>query len=352
MTGKKAQRETNPAILQKAMLRRLPRRTGATGQILWPAAPSLLDHYVRALATIFASLGRMFSDAELTLVRENLKKHLEPAFGASPHSKVVVDYHTEAPPNTALTYTISHRVITMADEYAEWVRSRTPPLFGAHPDAKVMDLARSLGDPSEVTVLDIGAGTGRNTLPLARAGFAADAVELAPALAAVLREEIGKAAVSVRVFEGDALDPALEIPTRHYRLLVLAEVVASHFRTTAQLRALLERSIDLLAPGGLLLFSAFLSSSGYKPDPIARGLSEVMWCCLFTRRELDEAAQGLPLTRISDESTYEFEHEHLDASAWPPTGWFPEWSQGQDLFDIPGEKSPVELRWIVYRREG
>jgi hypothetical protein len=188
-------------------------------------------------------------------------------------------------------------------------------------------------------------------LALARAGFAADAVEFAPALAAVLREEISKADVSVRVFEGDVLDRALEIPTRHYRLLVLAEVI-SHFRTTAQLRELLARSTELLAPGGLLLFSTFLSSSGYKPDATARELSEVMWCWTVTRRELDEAAEGLPLTRVSDESVYEFEHEHLEASAWPPTGWFAEWTQGLDLFDVPADKSPVELRWLVYRREG
>jgi SAM-dependent methyltransferase len=350
MSGKKVARETNVAVLRQAMLRRLPRRTAASGQVIWPAMPSLLDHYVRALGAIFASLGRTFSAAELDLVRENMQKHIEPAFKASPHSTVVVDYHTQAPPSTALTYTISHRVITMEDKYEEWVKERKPPLFGAHPDAKVMQLAQSLGEAGEVTVLDIGAGTGRNTLPLARAGFSADAVELAPALAAILREEVAKAGVSVRVFEGDALDPALEIPLRHYRLIVLAEVVASHFRTTAQIRTLLEHSAEWLAPGGVLLFSAFLSSAGYKPDATAREMSELMWCCVFTRRELEEAVEGLPLARVSDESAFEFEHEHLEPSAWPPTGWYAEWAQGQDLWDVSAEKSPLELRWLVYRR--
>ena len=350
MSGKKSSRETNAAILRQAMLRRLPRRSAASGQVIWPAVPGLLDHYVRALGAIFASVGRTFSEAELGVVRENMQKHIGPAFAASPHSRLIVDYRTQAPPSTALDYTISHQVVTMAEKYEEWVAERKPPLFGAHPDAKVMRLAESLGAPQDVTVLDIGAGTGRNTLPLARAGFAADAVELAPALAAVLREEIGKASVSVRVFEGDALDPALGIPAGHYRLVVLAEVVASHFRTTAQIRSLLERSVEWLAPGGLLLFSAFLSSSGYKPDAVSRELSEVMWCCVFTRRELEEAAEGLPLTPVSDESAFEFEHEHLEKAAWPPTGWFIEWARGQDLFDIPADKSPLELRWVVYRK--
>jgi SAM-dependent methyltransferase len=175
-------------------------------------------------------------------------------------------------------------------------------------------------------------------------------VELAPALAAVLREELQKQGLAdVRVFEGDILDPNLEIPAKRYRLVVLAEVVASHFRDAAQLRRLFESAQKVLAPGGLLVFSAFLTSDGYKPDAAARELSQVFWCCLFTRRELADATAGLPFERVSDESVSEFEHEHLPESAWPPTGWFAEWTGGQDLFDLPEGHPPMELRWLVYR---
>jgi SAM-dependent methyltransferase len=333
------------------MIRRLPRRSSATGQILWPSAPSLLDHYVQQLGTIFAALGRTFSAQELAKVREILEKKLKEGFRASPFSKVVVDYYTEPPPNTALTYTISHRVITIGDEYADWVQNRKPPLFGIHPDTKLMELAKSLGAPESVAVLDVGAGTGRNTLPLARAGYRTDAVELAPALANVLREAVTAGNVHVRVFEGDALDPAMEIPKEHYQLVVLAEVVASHFRDVAQLRRLFECAREWLAPGGLLLFSAFLSGHGYKPEPMARELSEVFWCCLFTRADLDAATEGLPFSRVSDESVHDYEKEHLAPESWPPTGWFADWTRGLDLFDVPGDKSPLELRWLVYRRD-
>ena len=58
----------------------------------------------------------------------------------------------------------------------------------------------------------------------------------------------------------------------------------------------------------------------------------------------------LPFERVTDESVLEFEHEHLPAEAWPPTGWFVPWVAGQDLFDIPENRSPVELRWLSYRR--
>jgi SAM-dependent methyltransferase len=348
---KKNLRETNAAPLRQAMLRRLPRRTTASGEIRIAAVPALCEHYVQMFGTVFGALGRAFNADETAHLRGILETHLKQGWQASPFAKLVIRYQTDPIPKTTLSYTVSLDVSTIADEYAQWVNTRTPPLFGAHPDSKVMLLAQSLGEPATVPVLDIGAGTGRNTIPLAQAGFPTDAVELAPALATILRDDIAKHGLdNVRVFEGDVFDPALEIPEGHYKLLVLAEVVASHFRDVVQLRALFEGSAEMLMPGGLLVFSAFLSADGYKPDALARELSQVFWCCLFTRRDLAEAVEGQPFDRVSDESVAEFEHEHLPSESWPPTGWFTEWTGGQDLFDLAEGKAPLELRWLVYKR--
>jgi SAM-dependent methyltransferase len=200
-------------------------------------------------------------------------------------------------------------------------------------------------------MLDIGAGTGRNTLPLARAGFPAHAVELAPALAKLLREDAEKAELSVRVFEGDVTDRSLELPQNYYQMVLMAEVVASHFRNVAHLRSLFEVIADVVRPGGLVLFSAFLPLDGYKPDQLARELGEVFWCSIFTRADFDQAMAGLPLERINDESVLEYEREHLPTEAWPPTGWFEQWTSGRDLFDLPPGRAPVELRWLTYRKK-
>jgi SAM-dependent methyltransferase len=348
--NEKPERQTNPALLRQAMLRRLPRRIAASGQLRLPAVPALLDHYLATLATVFAGVGRPFSADEMAGVRAVLEPQLQEGFAASPFAHLVIRYETDPPPEATLSYRVALEISTMNDEYAGWVQTRTPPLFGAHPDAKVLGLARGLGEPSRVPILDVGAGTGRNTLPLAREGFATDAVELAPALATVLREEVARAGLPVRVFEGDVFDPALGIPPAHYRLIVMAEVVASHARGQDKLRAWFERIAELLAPGGLVVLSAFLSAEGYRPDPLARQLSEVFWSCLFTRRELAEASAGLSLDRISDESVFEYERQHLAPEAWPPTGWFAEWANGQDLFDLPAGSAPFELRWLVYRK--
>ncbi len=347
---KRAQRETNQTVLRKAMIERLPRRTSGTAQVTFAAAPSLLDHYVQSLHAIFAQHGRVFNEKETENLKDILEKKIKEGFTQSPYARVVVNFETDPPPKTSLSYRVATMVSTIADEYDHWVKTRTPPYFGTHPDAKIMTTARSLGAPKDVPVLDIGAGTGRNTLPLAREGFPADAIELSPALAKILREEVEKENLVARVFEGDALSGAVELPERHYRLVFLAEVIASHIRTTEQVRTLFQGAADALATDGLLLFNAFIAADGYKPDSLVKEMSQVFWCNAFTRGEIATAMQGLPFAFISDESTHDYEHEHQPKEGWPPTGWFVDWAKGRDLFDLPDGRVPLELRWLCYRR--
>jgi 2-polyprenyl-3-methyl-5-hydroxy-6-metoxy-1,4-benzoquinol methylase len=348
----KPEPELNAVVLRKAVVRRLPRRLAGSGQVRLPAMPSQVEEYVQRLQAIFTALGRTFDDDDLAKLRRMLEGKLQAAFEESPYARVLVSYETNPPPKVSLTYRMSVQVSTIADEYAEWVANRTAPLFGAHPDAKVMALAHGLGAPAEVPVLDVGAGTGRNTLPLARAGFPTDAIELAPALANILRDDVAKEGLAdrVRVFEGDALDAALGVPLAHYRLVVLAEVIASHARSVSKVGAMLRRMTELLAPDGVLLFSAFITRSGYTPSPEVREAGEIFWSCLFSRNDLATATLGLELKPLSDESVYDFEHEHLPAEAWPPTGWFAEWVNGLDAVDVPLGRAPFELRWLAYRR--
>ncbi|HVJ19962.1 MAG TPA: class I SAM-dependent methyltransferase [Polyangiaceae bacterium] len=338
------------SALGAAMIRRLPKAPlTAKGQIRLPAIPALLEAHIERLNTLFTSFGRAFNEADLNHLREILRRKMEEGYKQTPYAGVLVQYETQGLPKTGLNYRVGLVITTMADEYAEWVKTRKPPLFGAHPDAKVMDLARSIGTPAEVPVLDIGAGTGRNTLPLARAGFPAGAVELSPDLVALLRREIESEGLDVKVFEGNMLTDELGLTRRQYRLIIACEVV-SHFRTVAEVGVFFRKTAELLAPGGLLAFSVFLADEGYEPDPIAFELSQAQWCTLYTRGQLAEVGQGVELELVSDESVYEYEHEHLPKEAWPPTGWFADWSTGLDLFDLPREESPIDMRWLVYRR--
>jgi SAM-dependent methyltransferase len=348
--SKASKRETNAAVLKQAMIRRLPRRLQGSGEISLPAVPALLEHFVKIFDGIWEGMGRKFTAPELDEFRNSLAARLEQAFQASSSAKVVVSYQTDPSPKTSLTWKVVAMSASFTDEYQHWVDTRTPPLFGQNPDAKAVDVARSLGTPSEVAILDAGAGTGRNSLPLTREGFAVDALEPAPALCKILRETVATENLPLGVVEGNILDPALELPRASYRMLLLSEVVASHFRNVEQLRQLFEAAARLLEPGGLLVFNAFLSDSGYKPDDVARQLSQVLWCSLFTRRDLELAVEGQPFERQADEPAADYERRHLPEGQYPSTGWYEGWCGGIDLFDLPAERPPMELRWLVYRK--
>jgi SAM-dependent methyltransferase len=348
--SKASKRETNAIVLKQAMIRRLPRRLSGHGEMALPPVPGLLEHYVKIFDQTWEGMGRKFTEVEIEEFRKSLKMRLEQAFKTSSTSKVIVTYSTDPPPKTSITWKIVAMAATFADEYQHWTEVRTPPLFGKHADAKAVDIAGTLGTPAEVAIVDVGAGTGRNTLPLAQLGYQVDAVEPTPALVKILKETVATEKLPVNVVEGDILDPALVFPRTQYNMVFLSEVVASHFRTVEQIRQLFERARDLLVPGGLLVFNLFLSDSGYKPDDISRQLSQVLWCALFTRRDLEVACQGLPFQREADESAAEYEKTHLPEGQYPPTGWYEGWCAGQDLFDLPAERPPMELRWVVYRK--
>jgi len=118
--AKKSARETGVAPLRQAMLRRLPRRTSASGELRLPAVPGLAQHYEQMLGTLFGSLGRPFNADETQHLREILDKHLAQGWQASPFAKLVVRYQTDPLPKTTLSYTVGVDISTIADEYAVW----------------------------------------------------------------------------------------------------------------------------------------------------------------------------------------------------------------------------------------
>jgi SAM-dependent methyltransferase len=345
----KKPRETTPSVLKNAIVRKLGQRIVAQGALEFPCVPALLDVYMARLVSLWELLGKPFADDELARLREGLAQLLAEGYGHSSQARVVVTYQTQAPPDPGIAYNVRLAVHRVDEVYAGWVATRPAPLFGAHADAKVTDVAASLGAPAAVAVLDVGAGTGRNAVALARRGHPVTAVEPVPALAAELRKSVIAAGAAVEVVEADALSPELVLPGAPYQLAVLSEVVP-HLRDATELRTLVTTVARALSPGGRLLFNAFVALEGYKPDPLARQVAEIAWCGIVTRGEIAAAVAGLPLERVGDESAYDYEKAHLPAEAWPPTDWFEDWAHGRNVFALPPGRAPIELRWLDYRR--
>ncbi len=338
----------DPSKLRAAMARRLHRRTVAEGQLSLPAVPGLLDEYVAMCEKLFASLGVQYTAEESAQLEKVLQGELSKAFKASSRSDIVIAFHY--PYGTMLNYRVKPKWTTIGADYDHWLTVREGPLFGVEPDARVWALSCEIADPSTHRVLDVGAGTGRNALALARRGHPVDAVEMAAKFADVIRSEAERDSLNVRVIQSDVFT-AMEGVRGDYQLVVASEVVPD-FRTTRELRGMFELAADCLAPGGRLLFNTFLARQGYVPDDAARELGQQCNSMLFTRDELTEAAAQLPLQLVADDSVCEYEKTHLPEGAWPPTEWYEGWAGGLDLFDVEREESPIELRWLIYRKEG
>jgi len=314
-----------------------------------PAAPALLELYLRRLAPLFKSLGKPFSRAEQAALRAMLEPRLLEGFRRSPHCRVHVKWQPEPAPATGVDYRIWLEGGTLEAEYESWLSAREPPLFGALPDAKLLQVVGELASPARCRVLDLGAGTGRNSLALARRGHPVDAIETTPAFCAELRKAARAEKLPLRVINANLLGPKLGLAPGRYSLVLCSEVT-SHFRGAEELRTLFERAARWLRPGGSLLLNAFLAKPGFAPPRLARELSQIAWSSLFTRRDLARASAGLPLRLVSNEGACDFEQAHLPPESWPPTSWYESWSRGYNCFGARRGTPPIELCWLLYRK--
>lgn len=318
-------------------------RSNVSGVMTLPAVPGLLDDYVSLCDHTFRALGILLNQLQWAHLRDVLGDQLAIAYQNSPRSQIVISY--EAPPGgLALDYAI-HPRWSNDDVYDDWLSSHEPPpSFGA-PDSRVWALTSGVTEPASFPILDIGAGTGRNALALARRGHPVDAIELAGRFPAMLLAEAERDSLPVRVIQRESF-VTLEGLRRDYRLIVLSAVVAG-FRGPDDLRAMFELASQCLAPGGQLVFNTFIGRGGYIPDAAAHQLGQQFFTAIFTREDLAEAARTTPLGLVADDSVHEFEQRHGDPQNWPPNNWYERWVSGHEVFAL---ESPIEMRWLVYRK--
>jgi SAM-dependent methyltransferase len=128
-----------------------------------------------------------------------------------------------------------------------------------------LELAARQGGP----VLELGAGTGRVTLPLARAGHAVTALDLNPCMLNQLGDKLaaepGETAARVTLASGDMTSFELD---REFSLILTPFRSFQHLTQASQQRACLDRVARHLAPGGVFVLDVFFPNFLYMADKV------------------------------------------------------------------------------------
>lgn len=327
-----------------------------SGRITLPCVPALMPDNLQLLDDLFTVLNHRFSTDEIEQLGEGMIELVDKAFVNSPNSRLVIEYQPNELPETGLSCKIATINVSTRQRYQQWLESREPPELPTHIDAKVSALpkgrfahASQFSNPSNITILDIGAGKGRNSIPLARLGYQVDAIELAPGFVEQMREIADAEKLPLQAIEGDFFDPLLRINPAYYQCAIASEIIASQWRDLKQIRLFLAKLCDSVVSDGLILFSVFLFVPDYEPDIRIQELSQVYWSYAITRAELATAMAKLPLEIVSEESVFDYEFNHLEPEIWSDLGWYHDWMRGKNLFPKI-ESSLIELRWLLCRR--
>lgn len=139
-----------------------------------------------------------------------------------------------------------------------------------------------IGRRAKAPVLEYGAGNGRVTLALARAGVQVTAVDASPFMLADLKRRLGGEAPEVRrrvkLVNGDMRTARLR---RRFGLVLMPFNVFNHLYERADVEMLLSRVRRHLVPGGRLVFDVYMPRfselsgelNGFHYDPLSQILT-------------------------------------------------------------------------------
>jgi SAM-dependent methyltransferase len=108
-------------------------------------------------------------------------------------------------------------------------------------------------------ILELGAGSGRVSIPLARRGFEVTGLELSPKMLELGRENAAREGVNVNFVQGDARDFKLE---QRFPLIIAPFNALMHLYTIQDQDKALSCIKSHLEPGGVLAFDVYTPNFG------------------------------------------------------------------------------------------
>lgn len=328
---------------EAALERMFAMTVGFQGTLTFPCLPAATDIIVLRIVAAVNGVGRGVATETIEALRASIRKKTQQGYAQSPHHRLIVKYGSDAADPKLVNFETS---VFATEAYAAWGVRAGQSQFGERPDAMAVALVTELGAMG-LKVLDVGAGTGRNAMALAKLGCAVDAVELNPEFAKLA----AKAGVphGLNFITGDFLDVELALRRAPYDLVLLAEVISSHAPDVAVLRHFFTRMRAVLRPGGLALCSLFVADDEEVLSDLARQVGNHYLSCPFSARDLAQALAETGFTLLQDQPVAAVERAEAAPGTWPPTEWFEDWAAGRNVFALPHDvPSPLELKWLTF----
>lgn len=150
--------------------------------------------------------------------------------------------------------------------------------FGA-PDEFYLKLARRIGG----SALELGCGTGRYTIPMAKAGIAMTGLDIVPQMLEAAKSKAG--GLAVEWVEADARNFHLG---RQFRLIFESGAMFCHLKTRADFEALLACVREHLEPDGFFA----VCSRFARPDTMTTNEAEEEWFSYTTPRGVEVQVSG------------------------------------------------------------
>ena len=160
-------------------------------------------------------------------------------------------------------------------------------------------------------VLELGIGTGRIAVPIARAGVRVVGVDSSEGMLAVAREAAGRAGVELDLRYGDLRDPPVD---ELFALVVIPFRTLLHMQTDADRRTALAAVRRCLVDGGRFVFDVFTPGADDIAETHGRWLEREPG--IFERADWDEEERTLVLRVSGDGAEAELSLAWLPVERW------------------------------------
>jgi SAM-dependent methyltransferase len=193
-----------------------------------------------------------------------------------------------------------------------------PGMYGQQPSAPASYAADLFADAGVHSVLELGAGHGRDALHFARRGLTVTATDFSATALEQLADSAQNAGIADRIstLVHDARDP-LPLPDGRVDA-VFAHMLLCMALTTAQITALVEEVRRVLAPGGVFVYTVrhtgdahYQTGTAHGEDLYEQGGFAVHF---FPRTLVDTLAEGWHLNEV-----HAFEEGELPRRLWRVT---------------------------------